>query len=439
MSSHHILTAPETAEQWQHYHSIRRRVLWERRGQHGVYDENHPDERQPNHHAFLLMHRDDPVGVIRVDIDGKRAIFRRVAIRETKQRAGHGRVLLVLAEEFAKRKGCDQLYSFVSPDAVGFYEKCGFERVARNLGDPDHVPMQKRLIRELSRKQHQLISSLAQRLERIPGVKAVALGGSYARGRAHSTSDIDLGVFYSEAAPFSIQSIRDLAEAVNDIAGPVVAGFYEWGPWVNGGAWLTIGGQRVDLIYRSLEHVARVIADAEAGRYELHYLQQPPFGFFSGTYLGEVAIALQLFDSDGCLDALKRRVSVYPEAFRRTVVQDYLWMAKFGLAAFAPKFAARADVYGTAACLTSVVNQLILVLFALNRRYLLNDKTALAEVAEFECVPLQFGSRVQGTLARLGASSEELAAAVEEIGHLVRETVELAEGLYRPRYTLPNT
>jgi predicted nucleotidyltransferase len=159
------------------------------------------------------------------------------------------------------------------------------------LGGADHVPMRKHLIGELSPEQRELIRSLGKRLERIPGVKAVALGGSYARGRAQATSDIDLGIFYSETAPFSIQSIRELAEAVNDTSGPVVAGFYEWGPWVNGGAWLTVGGQRVDFIYRSLEHVERVIAEAEAGRYEVHYLQQPPFGFFSGTYLGEVAIA----------------------------------------------------------------------------------------------------------------------------------------------------
>ena len=57
---------------------------------------------------------------------------------------------------------------------------------------------------------------------------------------------------------------------------PVVAGFYQWGPWVNGGAWLTIGGQRVDFLYRSLEHVERTIADAEAGRYELHHAQHHP-------------------------------------------------------------------------------------------------------------------------------------------------------------------
>src|SRR5262245_62922214 len=169
-------------------------------------------------------------------------------------------------------------------------------------------------MKQLSPNQRELVSSLAKRLGTIRGIKAVALGGSHARGRAQPGSDIDLGLLYSEAAPFSVQSIRELAEVVNDTAGPVVTSFYEWGPWVNGGAWLTIGRQRVDFIYRSLEHLERVISEAEAGRYELHYAQQPPFGFFSGTYLGEIAVSVPLFDPEACLDMLKRRVADYPEA-----------------------------------------------------------------------------------------------------------------------------
>jgi predicted nucleotidyltransferase len=297
--------------------------------------------------------------------------------------------------------------------------------------------MERLIMKQLSPEQRELVSSLAQRLGAIRGIKAVVLGGSHARGRAQPGSDIDLGLLYSEAAPFSIQNIRELAEAVNDTAGPVVTDFYGWGPWVNGGAWLTIGGQRVDFIYRSLEHLERVIAEAEAGRYELHYLQQPPFGFFSGTYLGEIAVCIPLFDPEARLAGLKRRVADYPEALRRAVVQDFLFMAEFTLTAFAPKVAARADTYGTAACLTRAVNELVLALFALNRKYPINDKTALAEVAEFEHAPREFGPRVQKTLAHLGASPAELVAAVESVAQLLRETIELTDGLYQPRFPLP--
>jgi predicted nucleotidyltransferase len=292
-------------------------------------------------------------------------------------------------------------------------------------------------VNQLSPAQRELVSSLSQRLGALPGIKAVVLGGSHARGRAQPGSDIDLGLFYSETAPFTIQGVRDLAESVNDTAGPVVTDFYQWGPWVNGGAWLTIGGQRVDFLYRNLEHVERVIADAEACRYELHYLQQPPFGFFSGTYLGEIVVCIPLFDPEARLDAFKQRVANYPESLRQSVIQDFLFMAQFGLAAFAPKYAARSDTYGTAACLARVVNELVQVLFALNRKYPMNDKTALLEVAEFDRAPREFGPHVQKTLAHLGTSATELGAAVESIAQLARETAELTDGQYQPRYTLP--
>jgi len=293
-------------------------------------------------------------------------------------------------------------------------------------------------VKQLSPKQRELVSSLAKRLSAIHGIRAVVLGGSHARGRAQPGSDIDLGLLYSEASPFSVQRLRELAEEVNDTTGPVVTSFYEWGPWVNGGAWLTIGGQRVDFIYRSLEHLERVIAEAQAGRYELHYLQQPPFGFLSATYLAEIAVCIPLFDPQARLDLLKRRVADYPEALRQAVVQDFLFMAQITLTAFAPKVAARSDTYGTAACLTRAANELVLALFALNRKYPVSDKTVLAEVAEFERAPRQFGPRVQKALGHLGASPAELAAAVEEVTQLLRETINLTEGLYQPRFRLPN-
>lgn len=290
---------------------------------------------------------------------------------------------------------------------------------------------------ELSNSQHELISKLTARLSGISGIQAVVLGGSFARGRAQPGSDIDLGIFYSETAPFAIDSIRDLARSVHDAADPVVSGFYEWGQWVNGGAWLSISGQRVDFIYRSIEHVERVIADTESGRYEIDYLQQPPFGFFSGTYPGEIAICKPVVDPNGLIDRLKVRVEIYPERFRERVIQDFLWMAEFGLELFARKFASRCDIFGTVSCMTRAIHQLELVLFALNRRYPVNDKTMLAEITEFELAPERFSDRVQHILKAPGMSAAELHTAVDSVKRLAFETMELTGGLYRSRYEMP--
>jgi hypothetical protein len=134
----------------------------------------------------------------------------------------------------------------------------------------------------------------------------------------------------------------------------------------------------------------------------------PPFGFFGPTYLGELAIAVPLFDPFGRIADLKGRVAQYPEALRRRVVQDYLWSAEFELHAFAPKFAHRAGIFLTASTIARGAHSLIMVLFALNRRYFVNDKTALAEVAAFPLCPPAFGERVEALLSSVGSTSEDL-------------------------------
>lgn len=120
------LRSPESESQWQAYHDIRRTVLWEARGNFGVYDDNHPDEYKPSHFPKLLFHDGVPIGVIRIDVHGETAWFRRIAINEALQRNGHGRVLLGLAEEFARKTGAKRVESSVDEDAIPFYLRCGY-------------------------------------------------------------------------------------------------------------------------------------------------------------------------------------------------------------------------------------------------------------------------------------------------------------------------
>jgi GNAT superfamily N-acetyltransferase len=138
------LRPPASDQEWRTYHAIRRKVLFENRGQVGVYNETHPDEFAKGNHPMLLIYRGESIGVIRIDVDGELAIFRRVAIREDVQRCGHGRVMLSLAEGFALDKGCSLVKSYVDPDAVGFYERCGFNHETSTAVDEKHVLMYKK-------------------------------------------------------------------------------------------------------------------------------------------------------------------------------------------------------------------------------------------------------------------------------------------------------
>ena len=119
-------------------------------------------------------------------------------------------------------------------------------------------------------------------LAAIPGVVAVTLGGSRATNTAVKGSDWDFGLYY--------QGSIDPADIVAlGWPGRVFAPG-EWGRIVNGGAWLTVGGTKVDLIYRDLDEVLRWTAAAEDGRFEI----DREVGYVAGiaTYVlaGELAL-----------------------------------------------------------------------------------------------------------------------------------------------------
>ena len=124
----HELRTPRTDEEWQAFHAIRRKVLFENRGKTEAYIANHPDDVAPGNHPLALLFNGVVIGVIRIDVSDHTAWFRRIAVREDLQRGGHGRVLLRLAEDFAKAKGCDEIRSNAAVEAVRFYERCGYAR-----------------------------------------------------------------------------------------------------------------------------------------------------------------------------------------------------------------------------------------------------------------------------------------------------------------------
>src|SRR6266566_1451942 len=127
-----------------------------------------------------------------------------------------------------------------------------------------------------------LVEDLAGRLAAVPGVVAVTLGGSRAEGAAVEGSDWDFGLYYrGDLDPADISALG--------WPGRVFAPG-EWGGIVNGGAWLTVRGAKVDLIYRDLDEVLRWTAAAADGRFEI----RREVGYVAGiaTYVlaGELAL-----------------------------------------------------------------------------------------------------------------------------------------------------
>ena len=210
---------------------------------------------------------------------------------------------------------------------------------------------------------------------------------------------------------------------------------YEWGPWVNGGAWIQSPAGKVDFLYRNLEQVQTVIEEGHRGVWRHDYDQQPPYGFRSVVYFGETHICVPLHDPDGEIARLKQSVAGYPEALRDRIIQDSLWLAEFSLL-FCRSFCNTADVYNAVGCMTRVAQFLVHALFALNKEYFVNDKYANRLLDQFALRPQDFTARLARVLSSPGGESAELGRSVESLSALWLETVDLTAGTYKPRFHL---
>ncbi|MEU8377783.1 nucleotidyltransferase domain-containing protein [Streptosporangium sp. NPDC048865] len=260
------------------------------------------------------------------------------------------------------------------------------------------------------------LETLARRLVEVPGVVAVALGGSRARGTHRPDSDIDLGLYYR--GDLDVTALRALALHETGERTELTAPG-GWGPWVDGGGWLTVGGRQVDWIYRDLDRVHRVWDDCREGRYEVGVQAGHPLGFYSHAYAGEVALCRVLADPTAELTGLRDRTSAYPAALGAALVGG-LWEADFSVA-LARYGAAGDDPAYAAGCLFRAVGVACQALHGHAGRWLINEKGMIASAGRLPLAPPDFAARARRLLGHVGESEREIERTVADAAALVDE------------------
>jgi hypothetical protein len=271
----------------------------------------------------------------------------------------------------------------------------------------------------------EVLDRLVRELQAVPGTVAIVLGGSWARGTATASSDLDLGLYYWPEQPLDVEHLRNLVARVDDRQQPdLVTEIGGWGPNINGGGWLSVDGQPVDLLYRDLAVVMAAIADASNGKVHIVYQPGHPQGFISSIYMAEVALCRVLWDPLGVLGAAKARTVPYPEALAAETIRQFFWEADFSLS-IARKGIARLDVSYVAGCCYRAVACLLQTLFALNRCYWMNEKGAAAIADTFPRTPPRLEARIAQAFTNLAPDANRLAAAINGLAEIVVETTEL--------------
>jgi len=274
----------------------------------------------------------------------------------------------------------------------------------------------------------EFIRGIVDKLKPVQGIKAIVLGGSWAAGTQGPGSDIDLGLYYSAGHPLDTQQVNSIASELNDLPDPVVTDLGGWGLWVNGGAWLTISGQRVDFLYRNIDFVSSIIDDCNRGKIQSDYWQQPAYGFHSYMYCAETNICKILYDPGGIIQALKAKVVQYPQPLKDKIIKHFTWLAQFTLDV-AKKSVRQGGVYFVAGSLTRIISCLVQVLYALNETYFISDKRMYRDVEQFALKPQNFAKRVNRILGDAGREREELEESLRMAEELLSEMVTLCSAI----------
>jgi hypothetical protein len=234
---------------------------------------------------------------------------------------------------------------------------------------------------------------LANRIADVSGVVGVVLGGSRARGTADARSDTDIGVY--RRGEMDLSALREIAA---EYPGSTVTAPGEWGPWVDGGAWLATPGSKTDLLWRDLDRVTAILAEAHQGVVRCERQVGHPLGFFSYAYLAELATAVVLVDRCDTLASLRSALAPYPPALAAAIEREYGFEARFSVDNAAVP-AARGDRFSATGFLFRGLGCLVQVLHARAGAWLATEKNAVSSAAQLSCTPTDFPARVEHVLA----------------------------------------
>lgn len=269
-------------------------------------------------------------------------------------------------------------------------------------------------------------------LKVIDHVAAIVLGGSHATGNNSVASDVDLGIYYFDKNPFDIDRIKTIANKYSSNSKPTVTGFYEWGHWVNGGAWIKTSAGKLDFIYKNIDQISLTIEKAQNGQWENDFDQQPPYGFSSVIFLAETKYCIPLYDPYKIIEKLKDSVQDYPKKLKEAIIQYSLWSAEFTIH-HAAYFSEKSDLFNTMGCFTRAIKNIVGAIFAINELYPMGDKRAIEILEKTNKKPINLKEKIEHILCvKKGSTGTN----VTVLKALFDETVALIPGLYKPYYKI---
>lgn len=218
------------------------------------------------------------------------------------------------------------------------------------------------------------IDALVDRLAGMPGAVAVVLGGSRGTGAQDARSDWDLGVYYRGRLDYT--ALAELGEVHTP---------GQWGRIMNGGAWLSVEGEKVDVILRDLDVVEHWCARADEGEYDVDAL----LGYVAG--LPTYSLRAELVTCRTLRGAVERPAG-FPAALSREGLRRWRFHRDFTLH-HAHMRADRGDVVGAVGQVAKAAIETAHAALCASGTWVLNEKRILERAglagvhAQFAAIP----------------------------------------------------
>ena len=200
----------------------------------------------------------------------------------------------------------------------------------------------------------QSVTELVDVLSAMPGTVAVVLGGSHAVRSNDESSDWDLGIYYRGKIDLTALA------AFGTVFPPG-----SWGRVMNGGAWLELGGMKVDVILRDLDVVEYWTRRAQEGEFERDALLGYLAGIPTYTLSAELASCLPLRGNIEAVPFPPKLAAVAPPVWR--------FCSSFSLE-YARMHARRGNVAGVAGQMASAVMEEAHAILCERRQWVCNEK-----------------------------------------------------------------
>ena len=268
-----------------------------------------------------------------------------------------------------------------------------------------------------------IITDIAETLKQITtGECSIALAGSRAYGGADDESDIDIYMLVDDVKPHD-EIVAIIKTIADEDSGVSVSASFDFAPY-GGGIEFTYQGVPVEVTVKYYTMIKQRLDDCLEGRFEVIPQTWTSNGYYTYISASEISFIEPVYDPTGFVAECKDKLRVYPEKLRRSIISCFMERAYTWINNFHYESAIRrGDFMFTSACVLHTVQDLIQVIFAVNRVYFKGDKKLELAIKELLYCPKEFSDNLL-FLMQASEATEHLQKQYE----ILRDTVNELNG-----------